>query len=240
MQGEELADMDTADILRVGTELKIIKNSGRETVITPGRIVHSTNETLHLAVPGPKDPRSVFAPGQSVTLSMNPGDEVYVAATQVLRYPKRDPGGLIVARPASLEHIEHREHVRVRTRISLGRCEASFGRSAEWFRMNPTIIDISAGGVLLRHRQLLTEGDTVRMQFTLPDGYGPIKVEGAVLHSWMERHPSRHVYLMGVKFTHMAAQDREAIQRYITKQGGQAGRGARGAVAAGRAGPNHG
>lgn len=206
--------MDANDVLRPGTLVDINVTSELATQTVASHIVRVVDAALYLDVPGPRSPRTMFASGQSVTLSVKPDDGLYVATTQVLGFTKRGPLSLVVARPTDLECVERRQNVRVPVLIHPEQCEADFGQSTGWLRISPTIINISVGGVLLRHRQLLAEGATVKMQFKLPDGYGPIQAEGRVVARRIERRADPPTYLMGVTFTRIAVEDSAAILRY--------------------------
>lgn len=212
-------DLNVRDLLQPGTELDISVTSGWVIRTIPSYVVHVVDEALYLPVPEPRDLSVVLSSSNSLTLHIKPDNARYKATTQVLGYTKRGPLRLVVALPKVWEKEDRRQHARVPVLIHPEECWAYFSQSTGWLRISPTIVNIGAGGIKLQHHQLLTKGATLKMQFGLPDGYGPIQVEGRVLHSQMSRVTDfAHVYWMGVQFTLITTQDREAIIRYIQEQ----------------------
>lgn len=210
--------MDTADVLRPGTEVDIAVTYGWVTRTVASHIVHVVDKALYLAVPGAKDLSTVLPSGLVLTLYIKPDNGLYMAKTEVLGYTKRGPLRLVVARPVALERVERRQYTRVPVHIQPEQCEAFFSRSVGWITISPTIVNISVGGVLLRHHQFLTQNTALKMRFRLPNGAGPIQVEARVLHGWKVRYKDQRAYLMGVQFTKIAVQDSEAIVRFVEAQ----------------------
>lgn len=213
--------MNTIDILRPGNEVDIAVTSGWGTRAVMSQILHMTGEALYLAVPESKEPLLTSLPsGTTLTLHIKSDHGLYLAAARVLDFARGDPPRLYVARPRMLERVERRQHIRVPVLIHPQQCEVHCSQSAGWLwlEQNLTIVDLSVGGALLQHHQPLAEGDTVRMQFTLPDGYGPIRVEARVIHSRIEQQADPATRLTGIVFTRVAMEDSEAILSYIRRQ----------------------
>ncbi|MFQ5340566.1 MAG: flagellar brake protein [Anaerolineae bacterium] len=214
--------MDAVDVLQPGTEVDIIETSGWNTQTIPSHIVHAVGEALYLTMPVPRDLRMMLTSGKPVTLHIKPGNELCVATSQVLGFTKQSPLRVIVARPRALERVEHRQSTRVPVLIHPEQCEVYSGQSTGGLRINPTIVNIGVGGVLLQHHRRLAKDATVKVQFKLPDGYGPIRVEGRVLRDRTELRADQLVDLVGVMFTRISVEDSAAILSYVLGQGRQA------------------
>ena len=75
--------------------------------------------------------------------------------------------------------------------------------------------DVSGGGAFLRSDMLFEVGETLLLQFSLPDGR-PISVRGRVVRATRETDQDRDRYPgMGVEFVDLSAEDREAIDAQL-------------------------
>lgn len=211
--------MDPIDVLRPGTKVDITVTSGRVPRVFMSCIMYLGDETLHLTVPGPENQPTVLPVGRPVTLHIKPENRLYIAQSRVVGYTnKLSPPRLIVARPRTLKRVERRKSVRLSVLIHPERCDLYFDEATGWRRIAPTIMNISAGGVALQHHRPLPVGAMVNLQFGLPNGYGPIRVEGRVVYSRAASQAGVLVYVMGVSFTRIAIRDSDAIMRYVLEQ----------------------
>lgn len=68
--------------------------------------------------------------------------------------------------------------------------------------------NISVGGVLIRTKDTLEEGQVVQLVFTLPGSKQEIRAKGKVLHVSPEA-------FMGVQFESLSPHDKEAIEKFV-------------------------
>lgn len=210
--------MDPRYVLQPGIQVDIVVTAGRFSRTFMSRIVHLTDDLLHLAAPGPQE-RPIFLPrGQAVVLHIKPENELYVAQSQIVGYAQAGSPRLLVARPKTLQRVERRKSVRVPVAIHTEQCDAYLNGEGDMRRLTPTIANISAGGVALEYHRPLPVGTLVVLKFGLPDGYGLIQAKGRIIHTRAVYHGGAPVYIMGVAFTHIAVRDSDAIMRYALEQ----------------------
>jgi len=68
--------------------------------------------------------------------------------------------------------------------------------------------NISVGGMLIRTKETLEEGEAVHLVFTLPGSKREIRVKGKVLHVSPDA-------FMGIQFETLSPKDQEAIQKFV-------------------------
>jgi uncharacterized protein (TIGR02266 family) len=73
--------------------------------------------------------------------------------------------------------------------------------------------DLSVGGAFLRSDLLFEVGEELRIEFSLPDG-PRVRAHGRVVRVSRERDPG-NVPGMGIEFTDLSAEDREAVRAFI-------------------------
>ena len=77
-------------------------------------------------------------------------------------------------------------------------------------------LNLSPSGIGLHLPAALATGETLRLDFTLPDGGGRIETRGRVI--WAEIAPPAvraRFYEVGIRFEVLAEADRQAILRFL-------------------------
>jgi hypothetical protein len=77
-------------------------------------------------------------------------------------------------------------------------------------------LNLSPSGIGLHLPTALAPGETLRLDFTLPDGGGRIEARGRVI--WAETPPPAvraRFHEVGIRFEALAEADRQAILRYL-------------------------
>lgn len=82
-------------------------------------------------------------------------------------------------------------------------------------------VDLSGGGMRVITPTDLPSGQTIVLRFTLPEQERELIVRGRIVLSFYDAASKQFAH--GVAFTQYAANDQEAIERYISAASGAAG-----------------
>lgn len=78
--------------------------------------------------------------------------------------------------------------------------------------------NISAGGIFLKAEEPLHKGTPLSLQFSLPDLDHQIKVEAEVVRVQISEPNSPHSSGMGLRFTNIPKDDRQAIEEFVKEK----------------------
>ena len=178
-----------------------------------GRVVAVDAETVTVSA-AQADGRPIdIVAGTRVILSMPRRLTHYSFDTEVVDARWHPQPLLVLSRPEDEQAAANRSDVRIDVIIPNVRLFVPSARKAtSW----ATILDLSAGGALLRTSFPLPLGASLWLEFVLPEGWGTIVTGACALHGRERRRgqepPS---YRTSLRFVGISDGDRQRIRRFI-------------------------
>jgi len=173
-------------------------------------IMEVGEQSIRVTFPGMDYP----VEGTPVDLEFHVSDGYTCYHTQVVSGPAASGGGLVLERaPGGLKFYRHRDSWRVPTDFLV---QLKF--DGEPRRHNLPLLNISAGGIMVRTDLPLEFGSSVLLTLELP-GEPAVSTRGRVVH--IQEAPgglSGRARLVGIKFQNVEANARRAVTRYVWKR----------------------
>jgi len=141
-------------------------------------------------------------------------DATYVLPTRVVSRRLQPMPMLELQAIGEVQRRQQRQHVRLQI-VLVPIMALIAGPDGTDVRLATTIVNISAGGALLRTRQKLTVDQEVHLSVELPVPDGAISITARVLRVETRRADRGLFYEAGCGFLDLADQDRDLITKFI-------------------------
>jgi len=141
-------------------------------------------------------------------------DASYALRTRVVGRRLQPTPMLELLAISDVQRQQRRQYVRLQI-VLIPTHAAIVGDDGTETRVAATIINISAGGVLLRSRQPLAVGQHVRLAVELPAPCGSIGAVAKVVRVDIRRSDRGHFYEAGCAFVDLTDRDRDLITKFI-------------------------
>lgn len=168
----------------------------------PARVLESGHGTLLVAITVPVEPLRPRQLEALVVEFQGPNGRVRLTGTASVEDPS-DPDVLRLDSPRSIDVVQEREHVRIKS----ARPALVFG-GPDLIQIESCTVDISGGGFLLAAADVLELGDEVHFQIELAAGEHPVCGTGKVVRI----DPAGH---RAIAFDEVKDLDRRRLVRYI-------------------------
>ena len=197
MQNEEQLRAGETFLLRAGKEYFL------------STIESVTGESLEVSVPAKDFP----TPGMKVSMDFHDDDGCTVYKTEVMRGPTDQRRSVRLKRPILPRRITHRQYTRVETALPI-----RFREIGTVTYHQGTVVNLSAGGVLLKTTASHEFQKTLEMELGLP-GNAPLNMLGQIVHKAEQLNgPDGRISLYGCKFIRLDRRERKAITQYVREQ----------------------
>jgi c-di-GMP-binding flagellar brake protein YcgR len=197
MQNEEQLRAGETFLLRAGKEYSL------------STIESVTAESLEVSVPAKDFP----TPGMKVSMDFHDDDGCTVYKTEVIRGPAEQRRSVRLKRPIAPRRITHRQYTRVETALPI-----RFREIGTVTYHQGTVVNLSAGGVLLKTTVSHEFQKTLEMELGLP-GNTPLNMLGQIVHKAEQLNgPDGRMSLYGCKFIRLDRRERKAITQYVREQ----------------------
>lgn len=156
-------------------------------------------------------------PGQMVVLAAsNPDDALYSAEMYVEHTLAEEPPRVLLRPDAAWQRVQRRQDVRmpVLIRPTVAQRQVD-GRPQP---IHATIVNLSAGGLMLRSEHTLRVADLVDLTFGLSSGGGELHVRVDVRRVEHLQRGTHQLWEAGCQFLASSAADRDRIVRFIFAQ----------------------
>lgn len=141
-------------------------------------------------------------------------DASYALHTRVVGRRLQPTPMLELLATSDVQRQQRRQYVRLQI-VLVPTYAAIVSEDGTETRLAATIINISAGGVLLRSRQPLAVGQRVRLAVELPAPGGAISATANILRVETRRADRGHFYEAGCAFADLTDRDRDLITKFI-------------------------
>ena len=132
--------------------------------------------------------------------------------TRVLRGPRADEEGVILARPQESERMQHRDSCRIPTDLTVQIKDQIHVR-----KYDAALINLSAGGALIRTDADFAMDTTVEVRISLP-GEAPCTLLGQVVHTTSLEQKDGLTALYGIRFVSVDPEIAQVLSRYVWKR----------------------
>lgn len=168
----------------------------------PARVLESGDGTLLVAITVPTSPLSASQLEGMVVEFQSPSGRMHFEGEAFIEDPT-DPDVLRIDSPRSIDVVQEREYVRIRS----VRSALVFG-GPNLTQIDSYTVDISGGGFLLGGAEALQVGDEVQFQIELNPGELPVCGTGRVMRIDLQGH-------RGIAFESIKDLDRRRLIRFI-------------------------
>ncbi len=152
--------------------------------------------------------------GMHVDLEFHDENGYTAYESEVLETPREVGDGLVVKRPPSeMIRNNHRSAWRVPADFSVTMKHHVHPR-----RVEVPVINVSAGGMLLRTTMEVAVGDSIDLSFMLPGELKADQLLGRVMHVSTPPDAAENEHLVGLHFVTPDARSREALSKYIWRR----------------------
>ena len=170
------------------------------------RILEVGPETFRVTFPG----RDYPVPGLNIVLEFHDDLGFYYMPTLVVEGPQNQPGGITLRKAAEVKRSTHRDSFRVPTDLTVRVRDHIHVR-----RYDAALVNISAGGALLRSDAPWDFSSTLEITLSLP-GEPLYTLLGQVMHiATCTRCGQQPERVFGVKFIGIDPEIERAVTRYI-------------------------
>lgn len=170
------------------------------------RILEVGPETFRVTFPG----RDYPVPGLNIVLEFHDDLGFYYMPTLVVEGPQNQPGGITLRKAAEVKRSTHRDSFRVPTDLTVRVRDHIHVR-----RYDAALVNISAGGALLRSDAPWDFSSTLEITLSLP-GEPLYTLLGQVMHiATCPRCGQQPERVFGVKFIGIDPEIERALTRYI-------------------------
>lgn len=195
----------------LGVEIEVTQqnNTGQYS----SRLLGANEEVIYLELPFENGLPVAVARDQPINVYFKGEGAPWYYQTWVQDVRMKPRPIIVVARPDELRRVKRRRYAREAVRITPKYFMLlSHDRG---YPLQATIRNVGGGGVLFISPQQLPEGETVKMVFELPEGYGEVTALGKVVDSRPAPQFGAGTYAMGVAFTRIPGAHREAIIQFV-------------------------
>ncbi len=197
--------MDNDRQLRPGGTFLL--RAGREYFLSTVESV--TEHSVEVTVPAKDYP----PPGMSVSMDFHDEDGCTIYHTKVIRGPSATRRSARLRLPVSSRRITHREYTRVETNLPV-----RFREMGTVTYHQGTIVNLSAGGVLLNTKKTHEFQKLLEIELKLPDSTR-LTVLGQIVHkSEQLDDQAGRMSLYGCRFVRLDRRERKAIVQYVRDQ----------------------
>jgi c-di-GMP-binding flagellar brake protein YcgR len=141
-------------------------------------------------------------------------DATYTLRTRVVARRLQPTPMLELLALGDVERRQQRQYVRLQI-VLMPTLAAVIGDDGAETRLAATIVNLSAGGVMLRTRQPVEVGQRIRLNVDMPAPGGAISATTTVLRVDSRRAERGHYYEAGCTFDELTDRDRDLITKFI-------------------------
>lgn len=150
--------------------------------------------------------------GMQIEIEFHNADGFVRYETEVLEGPRGPGDGVTVKRPDAVQQLRHRTRWRVKADF-----EAKVKDHVHPRVHQVPVLNVSAGGMLIRTVAALKLGDGVDLAFEVPGG-GAVKVVGEVVHVEKLDGSGGHSRVVGIRFVSLDVGDQQMLTHYVWRR----------------------
>lgn len=204
--------MAESETLKVDPDLNFVVGNRAMLVLMGQRYlvtIQSVNaDSINLSFPAQDFPID----GMHVEIEFHNADGFVRYETEVLQGPQGPGDGVVLKRPDAVQQLRHRTRWRVRADFEVKVKDHVHPRVHQ-----APVLNISAGGMLIRTVADLKMGDGVDLAFEAPGG-GPVRTVGEVVHVELLEDSGAHSRLVGIRFVSLDALDQQMLTHYVWRR----------------------
>ncbi len=205
--------LDTQSILEVHDEVELRVGSGEQTRLVRAQVWKLLPDGLMVALPEEAQDLAASPEPYSVQVTRSGKDAVFVLDTRRIVPDAPATSLLILKQEGEWRRVQRRWDVR--WRISLDGQVRVSAAGGDKKTLGITILDISAGGLLIQSKQRLVEGERVTVLFQLPgQPASTIETDAEVVRG-VPVEESSGIFRTGLQFLALPERERERIVKFI-------------------------
>jgi c-di-GMP-binding flagellar brake protein YcgR len=178
------------------------------------RVEDIAEQSVLVAMPMRASMLIPLPPGTEVVLHAKRDDAAYMLPARVKTRLMQPVPMLDLVPTGPIQRGQQREHVRLRLMLTPSSATVLHDDQTET-RLNATIINLSAGGVLIRVRQPLRVGQKIRLRVELPEAVGVVGAVAEVLRVDERGSERGQSYDLGCRFLDLNERTRDLIIKFI-------------------------
>ena len=178
------------------------------------RVEEVASDRLWVAMPMRASMLLPLPEGTPVIAHVRREDGVFTVRTRVISRRLQPVPMLELAALGEVERRQQREYVRLRIML-IPTCATLIGPEGEEERLAVTVVNLSAGGVLLRGRHALEVGQTIRLVLDLPIPDGALSGTARVIRVETRRSERGPFFEAGCTLHDIDDRDRDQITKFI-------------------------